>query len=269
MKKRKLFLLNLPLVLFFSGCDAKKIKLLKDDYLKTKIGTIKEQKLITTIEPKKKPKPKVKIKKVNKPKKKINKADLIPVSVKKENFKNILVPIVTKVYKELMEEYKTIRNAIHMQSDYEKIEALKVKFRAKSDGELIQALKPHPISIVLAQSAIESAWLTSRFSKEANNIFGVWSFNKNEPRIAANGMRGDRLIYLKKYDTLESAVRDYFKNIARNGAYKQFRYLRTVTDDPYVLVTGLTAYSEKGETYTKILASMIKSNKFYEYDIKD
>ena len=41
--------------------------------------------------------------------------------------------------------------------------AVREKYRAVTDRDLLGALKPHPISIVLAQVAMESAWGTSCF----------------------------------------------------------------------------------------------------------
>ncbi len=38
------------------------------------------------------------------------------------------------------------------------------------------------------------------------------------------------------------------------------------TNDPYKLVKKLNNYSEKGEKYGKELSSIIKFNKFYNYD---
>ena len=149
------------------------------------------------------------------------------------------------------------------------IEKLKKEYNAKTDQLLLNALKPHPISILLAQAAAESAWLTSRFTKEANNIFGVWSFNKNEPRIAASGLRGDKTIYLKKYKNLKDAVKDYYKNLGKTWAYAEFRKQRMLTSNPYVLSDYLTSYSEKKGEYTKLLRSMIKYNKFDQYDVKE
>lgn len=266
-------LLKLNFKIFFSlflGVNlsfASEVKLLKKDFLKTKIGTIKDQTMITKIII-----PKKNLKEIKTVVKKIKpkiKRKHIPVSLKKENFKKIMVPIVRSVYFELENKYKMVRKHIHMKTESEYIEKLKVEYKADSEQELLHAIKPHPISIVLAQSAIESAWLTSRFAKEANNIFGVWSFSKNEPRIAASNTRGDKTIYLKKYKNYTEAVRDYYKSIAKSWAYPQFRYLRTVTNDPYILLPHLKSYSEKGEVYTNILAKMIKSNKFYQYDIKE
>lgn len=264
MKKRLVFS-SLCLSLFLSGCDENSVKLLKKDFLKTKVGTVDNQKLVKKIEVKKKEKLKTLVaKKINK----VKKTKPITVSEKKSNFKKVLVPIVTKVYNQLEEQYSYIRKSIQTKTNQEQIENLKKIYDVDTNEKLLHAIKPHPISIVLAQAAIESAWLTSRFAKEANNIFGVWSFNKKEPRIAANGTRGTKKIYLKKYNSLEESVSDYYKSIAKSWAYPHFRYLRTVNDDPYVLVKGLTSYSEKGEEYTKLLASMIRSNKFDKFDIK-
>ena len=194
-------------------------------------------------------------------------AKQISVSEKKQNFKDTLVPIATKVYNKLETQYLAINLDIENNKNTEIIEKLKKEYNAKSNELLLNALKPHPISILLAQAAAESAWLTSRFTKEANNIFGVWSFNKNEPRIAASGLRGDKTIYLKKYATLEEAVKDYYKNLGKTWAYKKFREQRILTNNPYILSDYLTSYSEKKEVYTELLKSMIKYNKFYKYDI--
>jgi len=193
--------------------------------------------------------------------------DSMSVAEKKARFKEILVPITVDIYNELEDQYQLVKSDIKNNTNREKIEKLKEEYNADSDETLLHALKPHPISIVLAQAAAESAWLTSRFTQEANNIFGVWSFNKNEPRIAASGLRGDKKIYLKKYETLRHAVQDYYKNLGRNWAYEEFRKQRTLTSDPYILSDHLGSYSEKKEVYTELLKSMIKYNKFEKYDI--
>ena len=221
----------------------------------------------TDISTKKEEEQKKVVKKVVEQKNVTNKPT-ISVSQKKQNFKDTLIPIVLEVYTELELQYQTIKSDIKSNQNRKVIDRLKKEYNVKSDKLLLQSLKPHPVSIVLAQAAAESAWLTSRFTKEANNIFGVWSFNKNEPRIAASGLRGDKTIYLKKYKTLKSAVRDYYKNLGKNWAYKEFRKNRTLTSNPYVLVDYLGSYSEKKELYTKLLRSMIQYNKFEQYDIK-
>lgn len=198
----------------------------------------------------------------------------ITVEEKKLRFKALLVPPVIKVYDELNAEYQQVtqwmkiaekrtRNARRARK---KIAALKREYRATTNEELLAALKPHPPSIVLAQAALESAWGTSRFFVEARNVFGIWSFDENEPRIAAERQRGDQTIWLKKYKTIEDSVRDNYRVLARGSNYADFRKMRLVSNNPYELVSGLANYSEKGATYGEILTSMISYDHFTDFD---
>lgn len=264
------YILTSTLILYsisFGGCQQNKTTLLKDDFLDTKVGTIEKQKL---VQKKKIIKPKVVEKIKQKPKKIVKKKRVPSISVqeKKQHFKDILVPIVTSVYLKLNNQYEDVKRDIEGNINSEFITKLKKRYRVQSDELLLQALKPHPVSIALAQSAIESAWLTSRFTKQANNIFGVWSFKKDEPRIAATGLRGDKTIYLRKYKTLKQAVEHYYYNLSISRAYKSFRSTRVESNDPYIIVEHLQAYSEKGTEYTDMLKRVISYNKFDEYDIR-
>jgi len=180
----------------------------------------------------------------------------------------MLLPEVQAVFKELSIQYEEIVIALQNNTQSDRINKLKKTYKVTTDVELLQALKPHPISVTLAQAAMESSWGTSRFFKEANNVFGVWSFNKKEPRIAANGQRGSKTIWLKKYASVKDSVRDYYKNMGRSFAFKEFRQERLLSNDPYILVTKLDKYSEKGAAYGKALHSMISYNKFVQYDEK-
>lgn len=190
----------------------------------------------------------------------------VDVKNKKELFLDLIVPAIDLVYDELDLQYNEIINLLENNSSIEKILELKQFYKVESDEELLMALKPHPKSIAISQAAMESAWITSRFYKEANNLFGVWSFNKHEPRIAALEQRGNKKVWLKKYSTVEDSVRDYYITLARSSAFKEFRELKMKTDDPYKLVKELDEYSELGDKYPKQLSSMIKYNKFYLYD---
>lgn len=255
MRYRRITFILIFIVLLFTGYGDSKVKVLEEDFLNTKLGKVENKKLIVTIS-------------TQDEATFMGKDKPMSVSEKKQRFIDILVPVSTLVFKELEAQYKSVKSDIETNSNREYIELLKIEYKAKTDQTLLHALKPHPISILLAQAAIESAWLTSRFTKEAYNIFGVWSFNKNEPRIEASGSRGSKTIYLKKYKTLKAAVEDYYKNIARSWAYVEFRKQRTITNNPYVLTDYLGSYSEKKEVYTDLLKSMIKYNEFYVYDIK-
>ncbi|MGK0255465.1 MAG: Bax protein [Arcobacteraceae bacterium] len=255
MRFRRINFILILIILLVAGCGDSKLKVLEEDFLDTKLGKVENKKLIVLL-PKN-------VEIISLIKKKP-----ISVSEKKQRFADILVPIATLVFNQLEAQYKSVKFDVKSNTNREYIELLKIEYKAKTDQTLLHALKPHPISILLAQAATESAWLTSRFTKEAYNIFGVWSFNKDEPRIAASGLRGSKTIYLKKYKTLKAAVEDYYKNIGRSWAYAEFRKQRTLTNDPYVLSDYLGNYSEKKEVYTELLKSMIKYNEFHIYDIK-
>jgi len=258
------YILSAALVLSFDGCDKKENTDIKET--KTVAPIEKSVDKNTTIKKKEPIKEELKEKKVVK--KEVVYKPAKEIVDKKTNFKNILVPIITSVYIQLDTQYNDIKRDIESSKNRAYIETLKKRYKVKTDQELLEAIKPHPISIVLAQAAAESAWLTSRFTKSANNIFGVWSFNKNEPRIPAIGLRADKVIYLKKYKTLKIAVEDYYFSIAKSWAYKEFRKLRVETNDPYKLIPHLGNYSEKREKYTTMLSKIVKYNKFDQYDIK-
>ena len=67
-------------------------------------------------------------------------------------------------------------------------------------------MKTHPYKYRLAQAAIESGWGTSRFYKEANNVFGIWSYSENELRIKAMEDREGKSVYVRKYDVLPNLL---------------------------------------------------------------
>ena len=189
------------------------------------------------------------------------------VSKKKKKFFSLVVPAIQKVHQEQEAQFKQIQQDLISGENLEHIKQLKKRYRVQSDVDLLLALKPHPQSIVIAQAAIESAWGTSRFFREANNIFGMWSKDPNEPRIAAGVKReGKRTIWLRKFDTLDESIRQYYQTIGRVKDYQAFRELRFKTDDVTQLVKKLDKYSELGDKYTQIIASVIRHNNLTKYD---
>jgi len=188
------------------------------------------------------------------------------VQEKKQRFRRLLVPAVDSVYNRLQGQYQRAAKLLATDRGAQTIAALKQSYRADTDSELLAALKPHPRSVALAQAALESSWGTSRFFNEANNVFGVWSFNSGEPRIAASGRRGSKTIWLKKYASIEASVADYYRVLALGRAYQPFRTQRLLSDNPYELLTKLDRYSEKGAAYGRELSSVLSYNKFAKYD---
>ncbi|MDX2494505.1 MAG: glucosaminidase domain-containing protein [Desulfuromusa sp.] len=190
----------------------------------------------------------------------------ISVQEKKAQFKSTIIPVINEVHSDLMRQYQEVSESVQAGDDIDKFAALRKKYKATNNDELLMSLKPHPQSIAIAQAAMESSWATSRFFKEANNIFGVWSHNENEARLAAGEKRGEQTIWVKKYSSVEASIRDYYRTLARGDAYKEFRVLKMETNDPHELVKKLKFYSERREEYTNELSTIIRYNEFDTYD---
>ncbi len=201
--------------------------------------------------------------------------DLSKLSVKerKKRFIHLMLPAILLAQEKISEERLQIERIIVKKEetglsddDSTFLNKYLEKFNAENGRDLLDRLNPHPISIILAQSTIESGWGSSRFFREANNIFGIWSYNSSEKRIIAGESRGGNNIYLRSYDTLFDSVYDYLLVIARGNAYKDFRKTRIKTDDTYRLIWFLKNYSEKRLGYVVALRNMIEFNNFIQYD---
>lgn len=190
------------------------------------------------------------------------------VAEKKKRFFALLVPAVKEVHSELEEQYLQAKKDIQNHTNLEKIAALKKKYKVKTDEELLIALKPHPVSITLAQAAMESAWGTSRFFREANNIFGVWSTSSKQKRVAASQKRGNRTIWVRKFDNLDEAIRQYYYMLSTASRYSTFKKMNYEDKPVTEIIKGLKYYSERGDDYVNELASMIRYNKLTKYDTK-
>ena len=195
---------------------------------------------------------------------------VLDVQNKKQAFINIMLPSILLAKHQLEEDRNKVlalEKKREPLSDEEEryLVNLKKDYKCHTSKELLLRLSTHPTSIVLAQAAIESGWGTSRFYKEANNVFGVWSYNENEPRIKAMEDREGKSIYLRKYDVLSESIISYFKTIAR-GPYSEFRAAREKISEVSILISYLKVYSELREEYVKRLSQLIQYNKFEKYD---
>ena len=196
----------------------------------------------------------------------------IPSEKRKDVFVKLLLPSIEVVQQEVLNNREIVKKLKVKKelTENEKIYAEKLfkKYRTEYGkwNELESKMIVYPASLILTQGAIESAWGTSRFFREANNAFGVWSTNPNEPRIAAKGSRGDFTPHLKKYDTLKDTVEDITLIISRSSAYTGARKMIWEGKSPYEIAGGLTKYSEEGKEYVKKVRSTLKYNNFHEYD---
>jgi Bax protein len=121
-----------------------------------------------------------------------------------------------------------------------------------------------PVSLILAQGALESSWGTSRFTREGNSLFGLWTWSKYG--IIPNNRDEGKNHKIEAYDSILASLRKYTLTLNRVDAYADFRTIRTKSLDPYKLADGLQLYSERGEEYVLDIKQVISSNNLTEYD---
>lgn len=200
----------------------------------------------------------------------INFIESLPIPEAKSTFINIMLPAILVAKEELSFQHEQVKRLMSKDRlerlDSSFLEPLFRSFRTNSLNELDKRMALHPNSIILAQAAVESGWGKSRFFKEANNVFGVWSMNSYEDRIPAKFTRNGKKVYLKRYADISASIKDYFYTIGKVNAYKGFRTERLKSENIHDLLPYLVSYSERGQDYVDQLALMIRLNNFEQYD---
>lgn len=147
------------------------------------------------------------------------------------------------------------------------MEGLFNKYDTKNFAEIYQKQEVHPNSIILAQSALETGWGTSRFLLHGNNAFGIWSYDRSDDRMMSMMTRDEGIIiYLKKYDNIKESVEDYFRTVANSWAFDQFRKRRAETNNAWELIWYLNKYSELRNDYVKKIGELMVQNQLTRYD---
>ena len=137
---------------------------------------------------------------------------------------------------------------------------------AKIQQRLFRRVDVVPPALVLAQAANESAWGTSRFAQQGNNLFGQWTYRQSEGIVPLGRPEGATYA-VRAFSTVDASVRAYLRNLNTNAAYKKLRLLRedmrTAGEalDAHRMANGLMAYSSRGEEYIHEIQSMMRSNR--------
>ena len=203
--------------------------------------------------------------------------------IKKAAFVNTLLPKIKKAEKQILSDRAFIEKFFHkflftysLKARYDMVRLIKIskKYRIKqmyNEHEYLQKIDLIPVSLVLAQSAVESAWGDSRFAREGNNLFGEWTWGKKG--IIPEGRDANATHRLRIFDTLDDSIARYMLNLNRHYSYKEFRSLRAEKRSHGEPFTGLEAaetmgnYSQMREVYTRLISKVIKGNGFMGYEI--
>ena len=118
-----------------------------------------------------------------------------------------------------------------------------------------------PREIIIAQAVIESDYGTSRFAKEANNLFGIRTYDLSLPHVKPLGQPESKF-GLKKYKDKCDSVVDYYKVINNGHAFERFREVRYQMIllneiDVFELVETLERYASN-PNYVELVKKTIK-----------
>ena len=119
-----------------------------------------------------------------------------------------------------------------------------------------------PIQMLVGQAVLESGWGTSRFAKEANNLFGIRVFKSTSRHLLPEGMTKWPGWGVRVFDTKCDSVKEYIRLLNEHPAYEDFRVLRAKMWaknqklDSVKLIKTLKAFSTT-EDYAKRVINMM------------
>lgn len=204
------------------------------------------------------------------------------VQQKKSDFFNFLLPKIQQAnsVEENRRNYLLNLTATDLSSTeqaelYALAKRYRVKLKDRSAAELkstlLNKVDQVPAALILAQAANESAWGTSRFARDGNNLFGLWCFTPGcglKPLQRDSGARHE----VERFASVQDGVNQYVKTINSHPAYTDLRKIRfelrstdqTVTGD--ALAAGLMSYSERGQDYIDEIQEMIRFNDLEKFN---
>ena len=142
---------------------------------------------------------------------------------------------------------------------------------AQARAELLRKVDIIPASMALAQAANESAWGQSRFALQANNLFGIWTYDQDKGLKPLNREAGKTHL-VRIFDDYGESVRYYMHNLNSHPAYRDLREIREQLRasgqriDGHKLAAGLEKYSAKGQVYIDLIRSLIRQNQWARLD---
>jgi len=145
------------------------------------------------------------------------------------------------------------------------VERITRKYRTLHASELLNRIDVLPMSLILAQGAIESSWGRSRFALEGNNIFGIWTWNNDG--LIPTEREPDKKHKVRSYDSILDSVRGYLLTLNRLPTYRKLRAIRQQSDDPLTIAEGLLMYSERRLAYIEDVRDIILQNDLQKYDL--
>ena len=132
--------------------------------------------------------------------------------------------------------------------------------------------KQVPNELIVAQAVVETGWGDSRFANEANNLFGIRTFNKDVVHMLPDTLTTWPGWGVKVFASKCDSVEYYLQIINEVWAYEAFRSLRQrhlqdgTIPDGMALALTLDSYATD-PNYIPLVRSVIKNNIRGVYDL--
>ena len=196
---------------------------------------------------------------------------------RKAAFVRVLLPLVLSANEAIEADRRHLatianRGGVADEADVRWLAALADRYDTAPDD--LQALQSRvdvvPVSLAIAQAAIESGWGSSRFAREGNALFGQWTWDAAmaiKPKAQRDGLGN---YGIRRFDSLAASVRYYMDNLNRHHAYRGFRDARAAlraagkTPTGLALAPTIALYSEKRAEYVALVRTVIVRNRLTE-----
>lgn len=199
---------------------------------------------------------------------------------RKQAFVEYFQPLIEQENRQISAQRSKLLSVRQSGSDSRWLYALAEQYRLKNFNpkdngqwrELLSRVDTVPVSLALAQAANESGWGTSRFSREGNNFFGQWCFEKGCGLVPKSRNAGASHEVAAFRSPRESVAR-YLLNLNSHNTYAPLREVRArlrSEQQPVsgaALAEGLSGYSERGAAYIDELQAMIRHNNWARLDV--
>jgi Bax protein len=213
----------------------------------------------------------------------------VPTAEKKSLFFRLLAPVALYVNDHILADRARAQNLLASQAagrtlsaeDAEWLADLVRVYKVPGAGsgpidaaegsELLRRVDVIPLSLELAQGAVESGWGTSRFADVGNSLFGQWSWAGGiAPEEQRTDTHGDHRI--AAFQSTGLSVWSYALNLNTHDAYAELRSKRATLREHGQLPRGrdlvdtMTRYSERGPHYVAELKTIMRQNKLDPID---
>ena len=119
------------------------------------------------------------------------------------------------------------------------------------------------VEVLLAQAALESGWGNSRFARVGKNLFGMRTYDLQEPHMlpSNNPKKWGVKVYVHECDS----VLHYIQTINNGSHYSEYRKLRDNGEtDSIKYVYTLEAYASDENYFSKVISIIKKIRAEYK-----